>query len=41
MKRSSTSLAVKEKENKTTMRFYLTPARMPIIRKIITSADKD
>lgn len=41
IKRCSTLLAIKGKEIKTTLRYYLTPARIPIIKKTITRADED
>ena len=34
MKRCSTSPIIRETEVQTTMRYYLTPARMPITKKI-------
>ena len=39
MKRYSTSLIIKEIENKTTMRYHLIPVRMAIIKK--TSVGED
>lgn len=40
MKRFPTLLVIREIKIKTTMRYLLTPTRMAIIKKTITSADK-
>jgi hypothetical protein len=41
MKKYLTSLANKEMKIKTTLRFHLTPARMPIIKKTTINAGED
>jgi hypothetical protein len=41
MRRCSTSLALKEMQIKTTLRFHLTPVRMAIIKNKTTNTGKD
>jgi hypothetical protein len=40
MKKCSTSLALKEMQIKTALRFHLTPVRLAIIKKTTTDAGK-
>ena len=41
LKRCSISLAIKEMQFKTTMRYSFTPTRMVIIKETVTSIDND
>jgi hypothetical protein len=41
MKTYSTSIATKEIQIKSIIRFYLTPVRMAIIKKTVTNAGED
>jgi hypothetical protein len=41
MKKCSPSLAIKEMQTKTTLRFHLTPVRIATIKNIITNFGKD